>query len=98
MEPYLTKEALKMCHHPFCTQKNESLNRKSTAKAPKDRFYGGTNTLSDRLRMIVNEDSIGYVQEAINRVYEKIGISVLDTLDEWANRKDKEAWHLFEGV
>jgi len=49
MKPYLTEEALAMCYHPFCTQKNESLNRSCTATAPKDRFYGGTNTLSDRL-------------------------------------------------
>jgi hypothetical protein len=51
METFLTPEALKMCYHPFCTQKNESLNRKSTATAPKDRFYGGTNTtLADRYK------------------------------------------------
>ena len=88
MEPYLTKEALKMCYHPFCTQKNEALNRKSTATAPKDRFFGGTNTLSDRLRMVAIEDSVGYL-EAIKRVYGKIDIRPLDTLTEWAKRKDK---------
>jgi hypothetical protein len=38
MVPFLTPESLKMCYHPFCTQKNESLNRKSTATAPKIDF------------------------------------------------------------
>ena len=90
MQTYLTTEALQMCYHPFCTQKNESLNRKSTATAPKDRFYGGTKTLSDRLRMVVIEDTLGYV-EAINRVLGHLGIAAFDTLTEWSRRKDSVA-------
>ena len=87
MAPFLTTKALKMCYHPFCTQKNESLNRKSTATAPKDRFYGGINTLADRLRMVAIEDSVGYT-EGVTRVFSSMGIPLCDTVREWWRRKD----------
>ena len=60
MKTYLSKKSLKMCTHNFWTQKNKSLNRKATAMAPKDRFYGGTASLSNRLKMVAIVDSIGY--------------------------------------
>ena len=58
LDTYFSKEAFRMCYHSFCMQKNESLNRKGAATAPKDRFYEGTSTLSDHLRMVVIEDSL----------------------------------------
>ena len=87
--PYLTKEALAMCYHPFCTKKNETLNRKATAPAPKDRFFGGSSTLNDRLRMVAIVDSVGY-EEGMSRVMEKLGIKMYDSVKEWTRRKDKE--------
>jgi len=55
----LEPSKMQQVHHPFSTQKNESLNRNATAVAPKDRFYGGTMQLFDRLRVITMTDSIG---------------------------------------
>jgi len=43
--PYLTEEALYQCYHAHDTNKNESLNRKCTAVAPKDRYLSGTMSL-----------------------------------------------------
>ena len=43
--------------------------------------------------MVAIEDSVGYV-EAINQIFENIGIEALDTIAEWADRKDREAKRL----
>jgi hypothetical protein len=78
-----------MCYHPYSTQKNESLIRKSTATAPKDRFYGGTNTLPDRLRMLTIEDSIRYENSMNSVILERIGIGKYDILTEWWKWRDQ---------
>lgn len=73
----------------FLHSKNEALNRKATATAPKDRFYGGSSTLTDRLRMVAIVDSIGY-EEGTRRVMEKLGIQMYESVNVWAKRKDRE--------
>ena len=87
MAPYLTTEALKQVYHEYSTQKNESLNRKVTVVAPKDKFFGNTRTLQDRVHWVVIEDSIGYCH-GIQKVCQKIGISFDSMVREQSRRKD----------
>ena len=90
LEPYLTPEALAQVYHGYSTQKNESLNRKMSAVAPKDRFYGGTNTLRDRANLVVVNDSIGSLQ-SFESLFQSLGIKKKwnPILSEWARRQDK---------
>ena len=60
-KPYLSKESLWQCYHGDDTNKNESLNRKCTAVAPKNKYLSGTKSLDDRIRLVVVLDSVGYV-------------------------------------
>jgi len=46
---YTADEMLKMCHHPFDSQKNESLNHKIATVAPKTKMFCGTLSLSDQI-------------------------------------------------
>ena len=86
---HLSKEALAQVHHKFSTQKNESLNRKMTAVAPKDRHYGGTSSLKDRVNLVAIQDSVGF-EETLRRLFHVIGLPLTwnSVLFEWAKRKD----------
>ena len=86
---HLPKEALAQVHHNFSTLKNESLNRKMTAAAPKDQHYGGTSSLKDQVNLVAIQDSVGY-EETLRRLFRAIGLSVdwNNVLFEWAKRKD----------
>jgi hypothetical protein len=87
---YLTKDAMWQCYHGYDTNKNESLNRKCSATAPKDRYLSGTMTLSDRFSLIVAVDSVGYVNTYV-RVLAKVGFDialVCPVLQEWCSRVD----------
>jgi len=90
--PYLTQSALQQCYHGQDTNKNESLNRKCSATAPKDRYFSGSMSLSDRFHLVVVIDSYGYVV-AYRRILKKIGVNLKLTtavLEEWCRRKDND--------
>lgn len=89
LEGYLSPQSLRQVHHRFSTQKNESLNRKMTAVAPKDRHYGGTCALKDRVHLVCIQDSIGY-EATLQRLFESLDLPVEwnTVLNEWAKRKD----------
>jgi hypothetical protein len=89
--PYLSKESLWQCYHGHDTNKNESLNRKCTAVAPKDRYLSGTMSLKDRISLVVATDSIGYV-EAFSRILLLLGLDLeccAPALMEWCRRIDQ---------
>ena len=88
MAPYLCTEALRQTYHKFSTQKNESLNRKSTAVAPKDRHFGSTSSLKDRLSWVVIHDSVGY-RVGTTRLFSHIGITPGTILQEFNRRRDR---------
>ena len=90
MSTYLTTEALRQVYHRYSTQKNESLNKKVTVVAPKDKFYGGTRTLQDRIHWVVLEDSVGYYH-GIRRLFAQLGVSFDPVLQTFSKRKDKKA-------
>lgn len=80
---------MQQIHHPFSTQKNESLNRNATAVAPKDRFYGGTMQLFDRLRVVAMTDSIGEY-ETLVRMFSRLEFAMHPVLVRWATNKDRD--------
>ena len=89
MEDYLvTNDALKQVYHKYITQKNESLNRKVTVVAPKDKFFGNTRTLQDRVHQVLIEDSVGYYH-GLRRLLQKIGIPFDNMVREQSRRRDK---------
>ena len=85
----LVPSKMQQVHHRFCTQKNESLNRNATAVAPKDRFYGGTMQLYDRLRVIALTDSIGEY-ETLVRLFGRLEFNMHPVLCRWAVNKDRD--------
>jgi hypothetical protein len=88
--PYLTDTQLKMVYHKFSSNKNESLNRRVTAVAPKDRYFSGTKSLNDRICNVVVTDSVGYVQ-GFRRILHKIDNELIlsPVIEEWCYRKDQ---------
>jgi hypothetical protein len=85
----LTEEKMREVHHPFNTQKNETLQRQATAVAPKDRFLGGKMQLYDRLRLVTILDSVGKY-EGFSRLFRSMGLPVLHpVLALWAATKDR---------
>jgi hypothetical protein len=90
--PYLTDKHLYQCYHGFDTNKNESLNRKCSATAPKDRHFSGTMSLADRFKYVTVHDSVGH-QEGIRRIFLHLGIDLecaCPVLEEWARRVDND--------
>jgi len=87
---YMTEEALAQVYHRYSTNKNESLNRKCTAVAPKDRYFSGTMSLHDRFALVVIEDSDG-CQSGLDRILKLVGFTngVSPILREWCKRKDQ---------
>ena len=57
---YITRDMLKMLHHTWSTQKNESLNKSVTCYAPKDRTYSKTNSLDTRVAVAGAIQEVGY--------------------------------------
>jgi hypothetical protein len=89
-EPYMTESALRQCYHGQDTNKNESLHRKCSATAPKDRYFSGSMSLSDRFHFVAIYDSVGY-GAAYKRVLRKLCINLMlasPVLEEWCRRVD----------
>jgi len=91
--PYLIASALRQCYHGQDTNKNESLNRKCSATAPKDRYFSGSMSLSDRFHLVAVLDSVGY-GIGYKRVLSKIGVNLKLSclvLEEWCRRTDNNS-------
>lgn len=90
-ETYLTADSmLKQIYHKYSTNKNESLNRSISSVAPKDRYFSGTMSLSDRISNVVITHSVGYLkgyQRVLMKVHAKL--HMLPVLKEWCRRKDR---------
>ena len=59
---YITRDMLRMLHHSWSTQKNESLNKSVSSYAPKDRTYSRTNSLDTRIAIAGAIKIVGYYQ------------------------------------
>ena len=89
----MSDAALKMTHHSFDSQKNESLNRRVMSVAPKSKTFCKTMSLSYRISLIVIVDSIGYTQGLLQVLSKLCGatFSFLPVLEKWAMTKDTRA-------
>lgn len=85
----LAPEKMQQVHHPFLTQKNESLNWNVTAVAPKDWFYGGTMQLCDRLRVVTMTDSVGEYKTLV-RLCSRLEFHIHPVLVRWATNEDRD--------
>ena len=89
----LSEEKMHEVHHPFRTQKNETLQRQAASVAPKDRYYGGRTQLIDRLRLVTVLDSVGEY-EGFGRLYHSMGLPPLHTvMGLWASNKDRQDYN-----
>lgn len=59
LKPYLMKEKLQEMNHPYSTQVNKALNNAISKRAPKDRDYSQTFSLSGKIGLVVACHSIG---------------------------------------
>jgi len=94
VDTYTTEEMLRMTHHPYDSQKNESLNTKTTMVAPKNKTFCKTMSLSDRIAFVTIVDSIGY-DAGISRIISKLAggkpIVIPPALQTWMRQVDSTA-------
>lgn len=84
---------LKLCHHQFDSQKNESLNTKVVTVAPKMKTFCTTKSLEDRFNLVVILDSIGQEADISRVITELTGRSAVSCLSpivrQWLNKQDR---------
>lgn len=93
-DKYTTADMLKMCHHLFDSQKNESLNQRMTTIAPKNKTFCTMMSLADCVFWVIIVDSIGY-DAGLHRVLSKLTgcptTQLSPTLHLWLRKKDDAA-------
>ena len=72
---FLSEENLEQCCHSFTTQANESFNNVITSYAPKNRVYGSSISLSNRISITIGVKNVGKHQYW-KRVYKKMGMTL----------------------
>jgi len=91
MDRYSTDEMLRMTHHAFDSQKNESLNTKTATVAPKTKTFCKTMSLADRISFVTIVDSIGY-DAGISRILSNLAggkpVVIPPELQLWMRRMD----------
>jgi hypothetical protein len=78
---------LKQMHHPFSSQKNESLNQQVARFAPKDKHFGSSLQLEDRVALVVIIDSIGKAI-GIQAVLTQLGCPISPVTQEFLRKED----------
>ena len=88
LAPYITPERLLESLHSFETQLNETLNNVVARYAPKNRSYGTTMTLSNRIAIIVGIHNIGHIGYW-SEVFKRIGLRMMPDLQTNLERMDR---------
>jgi hypothetical protein len=89
---YQTTDNLKMCHHPYDSQKNESLNQKITMVAPETTCFSRTMSLYDRICLIVVLDSIGCtegIRMILSKLTRRSKVNLSTPCAVWLAKKDR---------
>jgi hypothetical protein len=68
---YNTPHYLEQMHHPYDSQKNESVHNRVAKVAPKTTTLCTTFTLNDRIALVVIIDSVGY-EVGVARIFQKL--------------------------
>ena len=80
---------LEQLHHPYSSQKNESLNKEVTVVAAKDKKFAKSIALKDRVEFVLIHRTVGnYV--TIHEVLWKMGMSAPDVVSEYLHCEDKK--------
>ena len=90
-QPYITPERLIESMHEFDTQLNEALNNVVARYAPKNRTYGTTMSLSNRISIVIGIHNMGhlsYWDEVFKRCRIESNIDLIDNLARMDNHKD----------
>ena len=95
-ERFTTPQNLEQCRHGFTTQSNEAFNTSIATLAPKNKTYGTTMSLTNRVVIAIGVKNLGRVR-FWERVYEKLQISIpkrflshLENLDRYFIAKQKK--------
>lgn len=92
-EYYTTNDLLRMCHHPYDSQKNESLNTRVATYAPKTKTFCTTKSLEDRVDLVIIIDSIGY-SDGVGRIINKVAgrnVAMPAVVSTWLVQQDRSA-------
>jgi hypothetical protein len=71
-DSHTTPEKLEQLFHDFSSQKNETMNKKMTVTAPKDKTFCTTMSLTSRTQVVSIRDSVGEL-EAVKRILQELG-------------------------
>ena len=86
--PFITRENLLMLHHPWSTQRNESMNKSVSAYAPKDRTFSTTKSLLTRVSVAGAVQGSGN-SKVWNSIYNKVGVPIDPVLSKQLENTDK---------
>jgi hypothetical protein len=88
-DDHSTPEKLTQLFHDFSSQKNESMNKKMTVTAPKDKTFCTSMSLTSRTNLVAIRDSVGEYN-AVGRVLENLGFTKMPvSTREFLIRADK---------
>ena len=85
--PYTTPERLMESMHTFHTQTNEALNSVIAKYAPKNRTYGTTMSLSNRIAIVIGIHNMGHLAYW-SEVFKRVGLGMPTDLLENLERLD----------
>jgi hypothetical protein len=77
---FVTLECLKELAHSFDTQVNESLNNTIAWLAPKNKCYGGSQSLSNRVSIAIGMNSIG-LSKTFARIFKALSITMTPNVE-----------------
>jgi len=92
-QKFTTVEMLKMCYHIYDSQKNESVNTKIAAVAPKSKTFSKMMSLADRIAFVVIVDSIGYecgILRIVAKITGRTTMRISPALRLWLKLKDRD--------
>ena len=77
---------MKMCHHPWDTQLNESLNQSISSYAPKNRNYSKSKSLENRVALVVGIHNLGPV-DFFSKMFVAMGMQIGVKLSHWLHAR-----------
>jgi hypothetical protein len=86
---FITLDKLKEVAHPMDTQVNESLNNTISWLAPKNKCYGGSQSLRNRISIAVGINALG-LQKYFKRLFHALGIKMTPNVIHFLTMKDNK--------
>ena len=86
--PFISRENLLMLHHPWSTQRNESINKSVSAYAPKDRTFSTTKALLTRVSVSGAVQGSGN-SKVWSSIFEAVGVPIDPVLSKQLKNTNK---------